>query len=104
MLAGPDGLDPRQYGGAVAKPYREALGRGAGGLKIAVVEEGFGHPQSLPQVDSLVREAAERFKGMGAAVETVSIPMHRLGSARSCSAALRCWRTRRSSIARIIRR
>ena len=81
VLAGPDGLDPRQYGGAVAKPYREALGRGAGGLKIAVVEEGFGHPQSLPQVDSLVREAAERFKGMGAAVETVSIPMHSLGSA-----------------------
>src|SRR5271170_563235 len=28
VLAGPDGLDPRQYGG-VAKPYREALGRGA---------------------------------------------------------------------------
>src|SRR5437773_7282518 len=42
VLAGPDGLDPRQYG-AVAKPYREALGRGAGGLKITVVEEGFGH-------------------------------------------------------------
>jgi amidase len=55
VLAGPDGLDPRQYGGAVAKPYREALGRGAGALKIAVVEEGFGHPQSSPQVDSLVR-------------------------------------------------
>jgi amidase len=81
VLAGPDGLDPRQYGGAVAKPYREALSRGAGGLKIAVVEEGFGHPQSLPQVGSLVREAAARFKGMGAAVETVSIPMHRLGGA-----------------------
>src|SRR6202158_2897657 len=70
VLAGPDGLDPRQYGGTVPKPYREALGRGAGGLKIAVVEEGFGHSQSSPKVDSLVREAAERFKGMGAAVET----------------------------------
>ena len=34
VLAGPDGLDPRQYG-AAAKPYREALGRGAGGLRIA---------------------------------------------------------------------
>jgi amidase len=45
VLAGPDGLDPRQYG-AVAKPYREALGRGAAGLKIAVLEEGFGHPQA----------------------------------------------------------
>ena len=48
------------------KPYREALGQGAEGLRIAVVEEGFGHPQSLPQVDAMVREAAERFRGLGA--------------------------------------
>src|SRR3984885_2714602 len=47
VLAGPDGLDPRQYG-AVAKSYREALGKGAGGLRTAVVEEGFGHSQSMP--------------------------------------------------------
>jgi amidase len=80
VLAGPDGLDPRQYG-AGSKPYREALGRGAGGLRIAVVEEGFGHPQSLSQVDAVVREAAERFRSMGAIVDSVSIPMHRLGSA-----------------------
>jgi amidase len=80
VLAGPDGLDPRQYGSA-AKPYREALGRSAGDLRIAVVDEGFGHDQSLPQVDAVVREAAERFKGLGARVESVSIPMHRAGSA-----------------------
>jgi amidase len=80
ILAGPDGLDPRQYG-AQPKPYREALGRGAAGLRIAVVEEGFGHAQSLPGVDRIVREAAERFKGLGATVETVSIPMHHAGSA-----------------------
>lgn len=80
VLAGPDGLDPRQYGGE-SQPYREALGRGAGRLRIAVVEEGFGHPQSLEASDALVREAAERFKGLGASVETVSIPMHQLGPA-----------------------
>jgi amidase len=80
VLAGPDGLDPRQYG-AAAKPYREALGRGAGGLKIAVVEEGFGHSQSTPQVDAVVREAAGRFGGLGATVDRASIPMHRDGSA-----------------------
>jgi amidase len=80
VLAGPDGLDPRQYG-AAAKPYREALGRGAAGLRIAVVEEGFGHAQSLPQVDAVVREAAERYRGLGATVETVSIPMHKIGGA-----------------------
>src|SRR5437016_9297398 len=53
VLAGPDGLDPRQYGGAIGKPYREALGRGAAGLKIAVVAEGFGHSESSPQVDAV---------------------------------------------------
>jgi amidase len=81
VLAGADGLDPRQYGGAVAKPYREALGGGVAALRIGVVEEGFGHSQSSPQVDAVVREAAERFRGLGARIETVSIPMHRDGSA-----------------------
>ena len=76
VLAGPDGLDPRQYG-AAAKPYRDALSRGAATLRIAVVNEGFEHPQSQPEVDRVVREAAERFRGLGATVETVSIPMHR---------------------------
>jgi amidase len=80
VLAGPDGLDPRQSAGAVAKPYREALGKGAAGLKIAVLEEGFSHPQTMAQVDAVVREAAQRFNGLGATVETVSIPMHRLGA------------------------
>src|SRR6202162_1512129 len=80
VLAGPDGLAPRQYG-AQPKWYREAWGQGAGGLRIAVVEEGFGHAQSLPGVDRIVREAAERYKSLGATVETVSIPMHRTGSA-----------------------
>ncbi len=80
VIAGPDGLDPRQYGGQ-AKPYREALSRGAKGLRIAVVEEGFGHPNSVAASDELVRAAAERFKGLGSTVEKVSIPMHSLGLA-----------------------
>jgi amidase len=78
VLAGSDGLDPRQYGAQI-KPYREALGGSAAGLKIAVVEEGFGLANSSPQVDAVVREAAERFKGLGAVVESVSIPMHPVG-------------------------
>ncbi|MGH7117168.1 MAG: amidase [Stellaceae bacterium] len=81
VLAGPDGLDPRQSAGAVARPYREALGRGAAGLRIGIVEEGFGHPKAMPPVEAVVRAAADRFKGLGAAVETVSIPMHRRGAA-----------------------
>ncbi len=80
VLAGPDGLDPRQYGGQV-QPYREALGQGVKGLRIGVVEEGFGHPQSMPRSDAVVREAADRLRGLGAVVETLSIPMHLLGPA-----------------------
>ena len=81
VLAGPDGLDPRQYGGAVAKPYREALGKGAAGLRIAVVEEGFGHPQSLAAGRSDRPRGRRALKGLGAAVDTVSMPMHRDGGA-----------------------
>src|SRR5260370_2370072 len=71
VLAGPDGLDPRQYGGAVAKPYREGLGRGTAGLRIAVVEEGFGPSHSVPQVDPIVPESTARFKALWATVATL---------------------------------
>jgi amidase len=80
VLAGPDGLDPRQYAGK-SMPYRDSLGQGAQGLRIGVVEEGFGHPQSQAQSDAVVREAADRLRGLGATVETVTIPMHRIGPA-----------------------
>ncbi len=80
VLAGPDGLDPRQYGGQ-PQEYRAALDKGAAGLRIGVVKEGFGHPQSMAKVDELVMAAAEKFKALGATVETVSIPMHAVGGA-----------------------
>ncbi len=80
VLAGPDGLDPRQKG-VEAALYTEALGKDAAGLKIAVVAEGFGHPNAEPEVDAKVRAAAETLKGLGATVEEISIPMHRSGVA-----------------------
>jgi amidase len=80
VLAGPDGLDPRQAG-ARPQRYTKALGKGVEGLRIGVVTEGFGHPHSQPDVDLAVRAAAARFKKLGAAVEEVSIPLHRLGMA-----------------------
>ena len=80
VLAGPDGLDPRQYAPRVGD-YVAALKRGVKGLKIGVVSEGFGHANSEKDVDESVRAAAERFKALGASVETVSIPEHRLAPA-----------------------
>ena len=40
VIAGPDGLDPRQYNVRVDK-YTAALGRGVAGLRIGVLTEGF---------------------------------------------------------------
>jgi amidase len=81
VLAGPDGLDPRQYSTAPVPAYRDLMRGGVAGMKIALIEEGFAHPQSQEKNDALVREAAERLRGLGATVETVSLPMHRLGAA-----------------------
>jgi amidase len=75
VIAGPDGLDPRQYNVRVDK-YTAALGRGVAGLRIGVVTEGFRHPSSEPDVDQKVRAAADRLRGLGAIVEEISIPMH----------------------------
>ncbi len=75
VLAGPDGLDPRQYAPKVGN-YTAALKRGVKGMKIGVVREGFGHPNSESDVDEKVREGAKRFKALGANVTEISIPEH----------------------------
>jgi amidase len=75
VIAGPDGYDPRQFAPKV-HPYTELLGNGAGGLRIGVVKEGFGHPQSEAAVDAKVRQAAALFQRLGAKVTDISIPAH----------------------------
>lgn len=81
VIAGPDGLDPRQSALAEAKPYSSAIGSGCGGLRIGVLKEGFGQANSQADVDASVRRAAERFRSLGAVVADVSVPMHSLGPA-----------------------
>lgn len=80
VLAGPDGLDPRQYAPKVGN-YTAALTRGVKGMKIGVVKEGFGHANSEADVDAKVRQGAARFKALGAHVEDISIPEHLLAPA-----------------------
>ncbi len=75
VLAGPDGLDPRQGNLKMAR-YTEALGQKISGLRIGIVKEGFGLPTSEEDVDSMVRKGADVFRRMGAIVEDISIPMH----------------------------
>lgn len=77
VLAGEDGLDPRQYKPTVYR-YTEALGRGAQGLRVGVLKEGFARPESEADVDQKVMAAADRFRELGARVEDISIPEHHL--------------------------
>src|SRR5439155_24721493 len=78
VIAGPDGLDTRQRSIAASR-YTDALAGNINGLRIAVVKEGFGHPNSEADVDARVREAAQRFAKLGAVVTDVSVPTHALG-------------------------
>ncbi len=80
VLEGPDGLDPRQVNPQV-REYTAAIGQGVVGLKVGVLEEGFGLEESEPEVDAKVRAAAERLGALGADVSSVSVPMHPLGGA-----------------------
>ncbi len=80
VIAGEDGLDPRQYAPRVDK-YTAALGRGVRGLKIGIVREGFGLANSEADVDAKVRAAANRFRELGAEVAEISVPMHAHGLA-----------------------
>lgn len=80
VIAGADGLDPRQYAPPTAA-YTQSLGQGVSGLRIGLVKEGFGHPNSDKQVDEKVRAGAARFQKLGAVVKEISLPMHAAGPA-----------------------
>jgi amidase len=74
-IAGPDGYDPRQIDIRV-EDYLAGLGRGAAGLKLAVVKQGFGRLESEEATDGKVRDAIARLNDAGVSVTEVSIPMH----------------------------
>ncbi len=75
VIAGPDGLDPRQQG-IVVQDYMAALDEPLRGLRIGVVKEGFGRPESREATDIAVRRALRELEAAGAVVEDVSIPWH----------------------------
>jgi len=75
-IAGPDDFDPRQAG-VVADDYLAQLDAGIEGMRVGVLEEGFGWPGAEEEVESAVRSAADRLRELGATVEAVSVPLHR---------------------------
>jgi amidase len=80
VIAGPDGLDPRQSG-APGQPYTQAVTKSPAGLRIGIVPEGFGLPGAEAEVDNRVREAAERLTEFGIHVREMPLPLHASGAA-----------------------
>ncbi len=80
VLAGADGDDPRQPTTVAVQDYKKALNAGIKGLKVAVIKEGFGSKFSMKEVDSAVKEAIKVLKKLGAVVQEVSVPEHRMVS------------------------
>ena len=80
VLAGPDGLDPRQRhapGGQQRRDYVTGLDAGVSGLRVGVLKEGLGFPGlSHPGVDEAVRSAAATLAAAGAEVSEISVPWH----------------------------
>lgn len=80
VMAGPDGLDPRQTG-APSQPYARAVTEGASGLRIGLVTESLGMEGAEREVDERTRAVASGLAAAGLRVEEVSLPFHKLGQA-----------------------
>lgn len=80
VLAGADGWDSRQ-GQARTDDYVAALDRGAEGLKVGLLREGFGGPGAEADVEDCVRQAAARLAEQGCELREVSVPLHRTAAA-----------------------
>ena len=80
VIAGRDDLDPRQPDSLPYPPvkeYSKLIKQEIRGLKVAIVKEGFGWPNSEKDVDEIVYNSAKNFEKLGVAVDEISIPMHK---------------------------
>ena len=76
VIAGADGIDGRQRD-VVTHPYSELLEGGVSQLRMAIIEDGFGHDGSQAASDDIVRAACRKFRDLGATVDEISFPLHR---------------------------
>src|SRR5580704_11617124 len=79
VIAGHDGWDTRTIS-ARTGDYIGALSKPARGLRIGVMREGYGHPESDPAVNEKVRAAIAALGKAGVEAEEVSVPWHLDGS------------------------
>ncbi|MEV8271856.1 amidase [Microbacterium sp. NPDC077184] len=77
VMAGRDGLDPRQPDDLVPQDFVAAVSQDVTGLRVGVLREGFGIPgMSDDRVDDLVRASVATLEAVGAVVSDVSVPIH----------------------------
>jgi amidase len=88
VLAGPDGIDPRPVAGLASQPYVRLLGQGARGLRVALLDEGFGLNGAEADVEEVVRVAFPRLEKAGMRLGRVSIPEHRTHAVNATTAIL----------------
>lgn len=79
IMAGRDGLDPRQPADLAPQDYVGTLDAGGRGLRVGVLREGFGRDESEQAVDDTVRQAITALADAGMAVSEVSVPWHHHG-------------------------
>src|SRR5260370_22404464 len=75
VIAGHDGWDTRTIA-AQTRDYMAALGNPSEGVRIGILREGFGHPESDPAVNEKVRQTIAALEKAGIASEEVSVPWH----------------------------
>ncbi|HMH61077.1 MAG TPA: amidase, partial [Bradyrhizobium sp.] len=75
VIAGHDGWDTRTIS-ARTGDYMSALGKPARGLRVGILRDGFGHPESDPAVDAKVRATIEALAKIGVEAEEISVPWH----------------------------
>jgi amidase len=76
VMAGTDGLDPRQPAGLETDNYTDALVDDVSDMTVAVLDEGFNHEESDQDVNATVQDAIETLEELGAETVGVSVPRH----------------------------
>lgn len=76
VMAGPDGLDPRQPRDLNSDSYTDSLVDDVSDTTIAVLKEGFEREESSREVNGVVRGAIDELEALGAEITEVSIPRY----------------------------
>jgi amidase len=75
VIAGHDGWDTRTIN-ARTGDYMSAARKPAKGLRVGILREGFGHPESDPAVNDTVRQAVAALGKAGVESAEISVPWH----------------------------